>query len=408
MSQLEACPVRDAQPTRDPTPPASPPEARPHLLFLDGIRGLAALYVAIFHASSFAGSETVSPPLRALANCFHFGHLAVGVFIVLSGFCLMLPVAAAGNGRLPRGLADYLRRRAWRILPPYYAALALSIACLSVGLLFTGASVVQGQEIRSGLSVGSVISHLLLLHNLKVDWAYTINGPLWTVATEWQIYFLFPLILLPVWRRFGSAAAVAVGFCLGLAPVFLLPDKQSFWWAGPWYLGLFALGTAVADHSFSPGKPRRGPHTSARAGLLFTSVLIMLCNLPPRTVPLWGLDVAIGFATASVTAYCVDQAHARPASKGSPLLRLLQAGPVAGLGAFSYSLYVIHHPIQRGMLRVLQTLGLSVDLIFCIQLFIGMPLIVGLAYLFHRAFERPFIRQRRGAAKRKSAPATAT
>ena len=56
---------------------------------------------------------------------FRHGHYAVAVFIVLSGFCLMLPVTRDPNGRLPGGFAAYLGRRARRILPPYYAALGM-------------------------------------------------------------------------------------------------------------------------------------------------------------------------------------------------------------------------------------------------------------------------------------------
>src|SRR6187549_3444077 len=94
------------------------------LEYLDGLRALAALYVVLFHAGDcFLDAER---PLhgfaRNLQRALSFGHDAVAVFIVLSGYCLMLPVARNG-GVLVRGLPDYIARRAWRILPPYFAAL---------------------------------------------------------------------------------------------------------------------------------------------------------------------------------------------------------------------------------------------------------------------------------------------
>jgi peptidoglycan/LPS O-acetylase OafA/YrhL len=362
--------------------------------------------VAIFHASSFVPSSSFAPPLRAVADCFRFGHLAVGVFIVLSGFCLMLPVVSSGRGQLPRGIADYLRRRAWRILPPYYAAFLFSVALLAIGLFLRGTGAVRGGEIQSELTLGTVLSHLFMVHNLDFVWAHSINAPLWTVATEWQIYFLFPLFLLPVWRRLGRTGVVIFGLGLGLAPVLLLPEERSFWWAGPWYVGLFAQGMAAADYAL--GTPRRAAGRLATAGVSLAALVavIGLCSLPPHAVPLWLVDVFVGFAAAGLIAYCTMHAGASQDGKAPALVRVLQSPLLAGLGGFSYSLYLVHQPIQKGMLRVLQTLHLSDDLTLAVQLLVGMPLVIALSYGFHRVFELPFInRNRRAAAPAAGKPA---
>jgi len=364
---------------------------RRHLRFLDGIRGLAALYVAIFHACSFEGSNLVAKPWSLLVDCFRFGHLAVGVFIVLSGFCLMLPVVTDGGGHLPRGFAEYLRRRAWRILPPYYAAFGMSAAILAAGLALRGTGLVQGEDVRQGFSIGSFFSHLLLIHNLNVTWAYSVNSPLWTVATEWQIYFLFPLVLLPMWRHFGNVASVTLGFGIGLAPMLFLRREQSLWWAGPWYLGLFGLGMAAADYSVRFRNREQAPSAPALLGIGSLALLVLLCSLRPFTVPIWVLDAVVGLAASCLIAYCALEAAATPAAGKHWLLRVLQSAPIAGLGAFSYSLYLIHFPLQRGLVRVLQTLHLTPEQILFIQIFIGMPLIIGLAYLFYQGCERPFM-----------------
>ena len=100
---------------------------RVRLAFLDGLRGLSALYVTVFHIGLPAG---LPPPLIFALGWSRFGHSVVGIFIVLSGYSLMLPVARSKNGQFRGGVWNYLKRRAFRILPPYYAALALSIAAL--------------------------------------------------------------------------------------------------------------------------------------------------------------------------------------------------------------------------------------------------------------------------------------
>jgi peptidoglycan/LPS O-acetylase OafA/YrhL len=61
-----------------------------------------------------------------------YGHLAVVVFIVLSGFSLA--VAPAQHGWQLNGLGRYAHRRAWRIQSAYWPALVLSIGSTSPDL----------------------------------------------------------------------------------------------------------------------------------------------------------------------------------------------------------------------------------------------------------------------------------
>ncbi len=101
---------------------ASPTRAR--LVGLDGIRGLAALFVMLHHCwlMSFPGYPNNTGPAT---GWLLYGHFAVVVFIVLSGFSLA--VSPARYGWQLGGVARFAHRRAWRILPPYWAALAFSL-----------------------------------------------------------------------------------------------------------------------------------------------------------------------------------------------------------------------------------------------------------------------------------------
>ncbi|HLH78655.1 MAG TPA: acyltransferase family protein [Chthonomonas sp.] len=119
-----------------PTPVSAKEAPRLRLEFLDGLRGFASLYVMVYHC--FLGYNSLTNQLASLPSywmgklikllyfgLFNFGHEAVVVFIVLSGYVLMLPVARTQDGHMPKGVWDYFKRRARRILPPYYAALAI-------------------------------------------------------------------------------------------------------------------------------------------------------------------------------------------------------------------------------------------------------------------------------------------
>src|ERR1035438_9577060 len=91
-----------------------PNNAIARLSFLDGLRGLAALYVVLYHTHEQfkpgAPLESHFSHLAAfLTGWMEQGHLGVDVFIVLSGYCLMLPVARSADGMLKGGVLAYLR-----------------------------------------------------------------------------------------------------------------------------------------------------------------------------------------------------------------------------------------------------------------------------------------------------------
>ena len=61
--------------------------------FADGLRGLAAVGVVLFHTYTYTGLSGENQQLPLLFKLLNLGDYAVAVFIVLSGFVLMLPVA---------------------------------------------------------------------------------------------------------------------------------------------------------------------------------------------------------------------------------------------------------------------------------------------------------------------------
>ena len=94
----------------------TPPE-RLQLDFIDGLRALAALYIVLHHLLQTSAYMTWWLfPLR-------YGFEVVVVFITISGFCLALPLSQRGRWKLE--VRHFYWKRARRILPPYYAALAL-------------------------------------------------------------------------------------------------------------------------------------------------------------------------------------------------------------------------------------------------------------------------------------------
>ena len=213
--------------------PASPAQ---HIIFLDGMRGAAALYVVLFHLATVLPRQELPFWAYAATEPFTQGHIAVGIFIVLSGYLLMLPATRSDTFALRGGLKTFFARRGRRILPPYYAALLLSIPPEWFKLHFHGETI----------SIGSVVSHLFMVHNLRSDWVTTINGPLWSVAVECQIYIIFALLLLPLCRRFGFGTSVLCAQCFmrvdfGAFTHFAASARQQLWLVVPLVLGIICV-----------------------------------------------------------------------------------------------------------------------------------------------------------------------
>ena len=64
--------------------------------------------------------------MKFFVTLFKTGHYVVDLFIVLSGFCLMLPVIRH-RGTLPGNTIIFFKKRIRRILPPYYLAMGFSL-----------------------------------------------------------------------------------------------------------------------------------------------------------------------------------------------------------------------------------------------------------------------------------------
>lgn len=382
---------------------------RPRLEFLDGIRGICALYVALYHAVLFTGNGTdkthFTGGLKPLTGLMEYGHYSVAVFIVLSGFCLTIPVALSANKDLRGGFRTYIRRRAHRILPPYYFALLLSLLLIWTLPLM---QVPRGTAWDSKLPVNleGILTHLFLVHNIHTHWIFKINGPLWSVATEWQIYFTFP-VLLSLWRRYGLSTATTAALVVGILPELVLPHRVSFWWLHPWYLGLFGLGMAAAiivydNSSIATERVKRLVSKGWFVSILAAFVLVMLIVSKPLKLSLTFTEVMVGLAMSVVIAYYTLKEHTT--EQRSPVLRFLNGKAVVGLGAFSYSIYLVHSPILGAINLYTLDFQMTDNVRLLFMLLVAVPVSVLVAYVFYLLVERRFLNMPPKAAGTTSSP----
>jgi peptidoglycan/LPS O-acetylase OafA/YrhL len=313
------------------------------------------------------------------AGWFIYGRFAVVVFIVLSGFSLALSPARRG-WRLA-GISGFARRRALRILPAYYAALAFSLAVAWLVVRPPGQGVPGAK---------SVIVNGLLVQNLVG--APTPDQSFWSIAVEAQLYVAFPLLLLMV-RRWGGAVMVAT-VTLAVAAVGIFAPHVSgldvfVIQSPPDLAALFAVGVVSAGIVSASAARRSWPW----AWLALAAAAPVLAMIAWRG-SVWTLDhlfwvdLALGPAVACLLAAL---ATGRPA----PLLRLLETRPIRALGASSYSLYLTHGPIVVVVYEKIVAGRLHQGVpAFLASLALVLPLTIVFARVFAAAFETPFRRSR--------------
>lgn len=213
----------------------------PRIPQLDLLRCVAAVLVLLSHVAFWTGAAGVDTAGRLLAR----GDSGVAVFFAISAFLLLRPwYRARLVGTSPPRLRSYAVRRAARILPAYWLALA---AVLAVAAAVPATGGTQG--------VGTVLAHVLLLQGYTgAD--YQAFTQTWSLTTEVTFYALVPLVGLAllgrrpgesadrpgrasfdVRRHVGTLAAVSV---LGLAVQGLTAS-----WEGPWALTVSAAGHAA-------------------------------------------------------------------------------------------------------------------------------------------------------------------
>jgi peptidoglycan/LPS O-acetylase OafA/YrhL len=352
---------------------------RGRLSYLDGVRALAALYVVLHHVwfTAFPAYPRNIGPTGT--GWLVYGHLAVAVFIVVSGFSLT--IAPARRGYQLGGVKRFLRRRAWRILPPYWAAIALSVFVFGV---------LTPDLTGRAISLKGVLVHALLLQDV-IDTPKP-NGAFWSIAVEWQIYFLFPLVLLAR-RRLGSVPTVALAAAAVLAAQFIawnVPALDGLLNLTPQFFALFVLGVAAAgvvNHDI----PRRVLAYAGPVGIAIFAGFVVLAAVQG---PVWidskyfWIDLAVGAGTACLLAALAD-------NRLTALRSLLAGRVLSGVGAYSYSVYLVHLPFLWLVGHyVVGRFDLGSTAAFLLLMALGVPVVLAGSYGFHRVFELPFMENR--------------
>ncbi len=219
------------------------PAPRNHAAAADLMRVACVAMIAWYHIWQ---QSWLSPRLRIgaidvnLLALVRAGYMFVDLMLMLSGFLLYLPWA---NGE-ERPTRDFYARRALRILPSYWA-------CLAVMIVF---ALAQPGFSEYGRLAKDIATHLTFTHNLSyMTYVQSLlNVVLWTLAVEVQFYLLLPA-LAPAFRKKPLVCYLAmVGAALCFQRLWTCPmtDTTLFVNRLPNMLDVYANGM-LAAHIYS-------------------------------------------------------------------------------------------------------------------------------------------------------------
>lgn len=143
---------------------------RHRLTEIDGLRGIAAIVVMLFHYFF------IQFPSFELGKPFHYGYMGVSLFFIISGYVIFMSIQGSMS------VVDFIQRRMIRLYPTYWACLLLTI------LVMMGVG--THQEI---LSIDNILLNLTMFQ--RFIGGQDIDGAYWTLAVEWMFYLTVALLI---------------------------------------------------------------------------------------------------------------------------------------------------------------------------------------------------------------------
>jgi peptidoglycan/LPS O-acetylase OafA/YrhL len=350
---------------------------------LDGLRGLAALWVLVGHAMLLTGWHL---PLIGDPD------LGVDLFIMLSGFLMVFHYQLRENKEPWNDVStwsSFWTRRFFRIAPLYYVMLAIAIALGP--LIFESRLTIdhflnvtpQMPERYLDGSLENILLHVSFLFGLSPGHAFRTPLPDWSISLEMQFYAVLPFLMLFVqrlgWLR-ASIGIVVLGVAIATAvrvagvnfpmPAFL-----------PLKMHVFAAGMLLAG-ALNARRERALLHYAL--ALAFVAIPIGGGMTVLREIVRLGL----------VTAFFALIFHAHlPRQLANPLNRISEFMGnrfCHELGELSFGAYLIHLLIMQPVIaELMQAYGHSISNFqrFLLSIAITIPITYALSAIGHRFIE---------------------
>ena len=343
--------------------PESLSEDRPRLVYLDSLRGLAALWVFFFHMIFLAQPNLAIPeifwPLRV-------GGMGVTLFFIISAFCLCLTMPRHIQNE--RWLLSFYTHRACRILPLFYTVLAINTYFLTS----------RGVDVP----LDKILINVTCLFNFIPGEQTSLVMAGWVIGVEVIIYAIFPIL----YKFFNTLSKSIILFIVS------------------WIIGVLAK-QFITDHAYYQWSILRH-FPIFTGGIVLFYAIEKIQNIDLRFRNLLGWTLCLSFIP---TYKYLDMISAIPGMAyyaqlipfgllltGLSItpLPVLVSYPAALLGKMSYSVYLLHPLVIIKTMHVypkIYALDLGVTVSFALCACLTLSVLLPLAYISYVYIEKPGI-----------------
>jgi exopolysaccharide production protein ExoZ len=361
-----------------PLPATTTQPARRIYQTLDAWRGIASLWVVIFHASEFAVHSKPSLTSAWPYRIGLVGGLGVQIFFVISGYCIAS--SACSTAKRGKSWLSFGRARLMRIFPTMWAALALYAAFFTAGNIMAARGSWSPNHVLPDLAHQSVsywVANITLLQ--PVLHQKYLAGVCWTLSYEVAFYGVVALALATLGRT-GRTTRMLCGLhiltlaCLLIQTVWPLAIRYPLDMWAQFGFGVFAYHLISAPKS-------RAPQALGVIAMLLTILLISTRTAPVGLMavpcgPTFGASLLIAIVLVALYRYDSAIAHFLP-------VRWLSL-----VGIVSYSLYLTHF-----LSLVTTTIffkSMELDAYVQTRLVVSVAFATGIASIFYHLVERWF------------------
>lgn len=352
------------------------PQSGKFIPILDGMRFLAIVPVILQHANERLHKYGSLPELSAAEQWLSFlisrGTVGVFLFFAISGFILSLPFA---QGRTREPYLEYLKRRLFRIEPPFL----LWMTVFALVLLIKG-------DYPGGEILRHFLATITYTHQIFYGEYSIINPVAWSLEVEIQFYLIAPFLAAAYFgfRNVAERRATLIWTIF----TFLIFQHGMDWHLMPFKASLlgqlphFLIGMLAADIYTRPLSWFKSSHAW---DALFPVLLLTLAFTWTEE-----LGKMLVFELALLLVFL-------SAIYGKLLSRFLSLRWVVIIGGMCYSLYLIHLPMLEAFYLLVGKFGQWSGYFgqLSITIFIALPMILLSGVIAYRWVEQPFMKRQK-------------
>ena len=322
-------------------------DSKPHYELLDGLRGVAALLVLIYHIfEGFSFAEVTNGAGSGIITTLNHGHIAVDFFFILSGFV----ISYAYDDRWSRmSVGDFFKRRLIRLHPMVVMGALIG----AVAFIADGSRQWSGVETPIGWTMLALLFTMFMVPALPGlpyevrgnGEMFPLNGPAWSLFFEYVGNILYAFFI----RRLSTKMLAMLTFALGIAHIYFFAGDISGY-------GCVGVGWTIDGVNFCGGLLRMlfpftmgmllartfVPRRVRGAFWICTTMLVAIFSMP-YIAPVNGISLNSIYEVACIVLLfpLIVWMGACGSCADSATKRINKF-----LGDISYPLYIVHYPIM--------------------------------------------------------------